>query len=71
VHGAPISTGGGGWLALPPRGAVSLGRVVLLERRDMLALIEARQAVRRPLRPFWRPFWLRFTYVASVPVKKY
>jgi hypothetical protein len=21
--------------------------------------------------PFWRPFWLRFTYVASVPVKKY
>jgi hypothetical protein len=28
-------------------------------------------AVRRPLRPFKRPFWLRFTYVASVLVKKY
>jgi hypothetical protein len=27
--------------------------------------------VRRPLRPFWRPLWLRFTYVASVLVKKY
>jgi hypothetical protein len=25
----------------------------------------------RPLRPFWRPFGLRFTYVASVLVKKY
>jgi hypothetical protein len=30
-----------------------------------------RLAVRRPLRPFWRPCWLRFTYVASVLVKKY
>ena len=28
-------------------------------------------AVRRPLRPFWRAFWLRFTYVTSVLVKKY
>jgi surfactin synthase thioesterase subunit len=27
--------------------------------------------VRRPLRPFRLPFWLRFTYVASVFVKKY
>jgi hypothetical protein len=31
----------------------------------------AKEAVRRPLRPFWRPFWLGFTYVTSVRAKKY
>jgi hypothetical protein len=31
----------------------------------------AAATVRRPLRPCWRTFWLRFTYVASVLVKKY
>jgi hypothetical protein len=31
----------------------------------------AKEAVRRPSRPFWRPFWLGFTYATSVRAKKY
>jgi hypothetical protein len=54
----------------PPRGSAPTTRHCRCLLRQPDACLQLPRGVRRPLCPVWRPFRLRFTYVASVLVKK-